>query len=357
VNLEGLKNSLPGKVVAKFGEDKAINWATLIAWNGLLSMFPILLVVASVLGLVLGLAHFDSQSLDRDISSAFPDQALQNQIFDALTHFKRQSGVFAVIGFAGLLFGGSALFGSMEQGFAIIYHTRPRAFVKQKLLGFGMIIVFSVLAGIAVGTSSLLPALKSIPGVPPSLTSGPIALVLQAILGVATGFLLFAVTYFVVPNRRQEWAKVWPGALLAGVLFEAVVLLFPTYLTINKGISNYGKTFALFLMLMTFFYFLGIVVMVGVEFNSVLYPLPVEQPGNAEALAPPQSGPEGEAAVVGSPQSDYPRRAGAPGQEGGTGDEAQQGSPRRPPRARALLGVGALAGAVGVFIGQRARRG
>ena len=352
MNLEAVKNSVPGRVVAKFGQDKAINWATLIAWNGLLAMFPILLVIASVLGIALGVVHYDTGQLNHDIASVFPEENLRTQVFDALTGFNRHSGVFAIVGFAGLLFGGSALFGSMEQGFAIIYHTRPRSFVKQKLLAFGMIIVFSVLAGLAVATSSLLPAMKSIPGAPAELTTGPAALVLQAILGVAIGFLLFAVTYYVVPNRKQDWNKVWPGAALAGVLFEGVVLVFPTYLTLNKGISNYGKTFALFLMLMTFFYFLGIVIMIGVEFNSVLYPLPVEQPGRAEALAPAQSGPEGEAEVVGSAQSDYPR-TGEPLSPGTSGPSA----PETGPGKRALIGVGAAALAAGVFVGQRARKG
>ena len=355
MNLEALKQSVPGKVVVKFGEDKAINWATLIAWNGLLSMFPILLVMASVLGLILGLVHYDAAVLNRDIASAFPDANLQDQIFKALEGFKRRSGIFAIVGFAGLMFGGSALFGSMEQGFAIIYHTRPRSFVRQKLLGFGMIIVFSILAGVAVGTSSLLPAMKSIPGAPAVLTAGPAALILQSILGVGVGFLLFAVTYYVVPNRRQEWNKVWPGAVLAGVLFEGVVLVFPTYLTLNKGISNYGQTFALFLMLMTFFYFLGIVIMVGVEFNSVLYPLPVEQPGRAEALAPPKSGPAGEAEVVGSADSDYPRRA-ADHSETRTEDAPDVPAREGRPRKRALFGVGVAALAAGVFMGQRTRK-
>lgn len=388
MNLEGVKRSVPGKLAAKFGEDKAINWATLIAWNGLLSMFPIMLVVASVLGLVLGIAHYDAGKLNQTISSALPDADLRKQIYAALDGFRRQSGVFAVVGFLGLMFGGSALFGSMEQGFAIIYHTKPRAFVKQKLLAFGMIVVFSVLAGIAVGTSSVLPALTSIPGTP-AILRGPMAVVLQFVVGVFTGFLLFAATYFVVPNRKQAWNKVWPGALLAGVLFEALVLVFPLYLQVNKGISNYGKTFALFLTLMAFFYFLGIVMMVGVEFNSVLYPLPVEQPGNAEALAPAQSGPEGEPQVVGSAESDHPWRVGA----GGSGSAVDGGKPaakdlgastgsdgvavvtpemaeeanagiaglaaarERVGRARTLVGVGAIAWALGMVIGRRGGKG
>ena len=375
MNLDAAKNSLPGKLVVKFGEDKAINWAVLIAWSALLAMFPILVVMASILGVALSLAHVDSARLYNDIASAFPDQNLQQQVFDGLSSFKRQSGVFAIVGFVGLMFGGSALFGSMEQAFAIIYHTRPRSFVRQKLLGFAMIIVFTVLAGLAVGTSSILPALKSLNFLPAILTTGPAALLLQIALGVLTGFVLYAVIYYVVPNRRQDWQQVWPGALAAGVLFEAVTLVFPVYLEVNKGISNYGKTFALFFILMTFFYFVGIVTMVGVELNAVLYPLPVEQPGKAEALAPPQSGPEGEKHVVGSPQSAYPSRAAADGTGGSTTDagvkvltpemaeEANAGiaglaaARERVGKARTLVGVGAIAWALGVLVGRHRGKG
>ncbi|MDQ6746875.1 MAG: YihY/virulence factor BrkB family protein, partial [Candidatus Dormibacteraeota bacterium] len=182
MNLESIKSSTPGKLAVKFGEDKAINWATLIAWSALLAMFPILVVMASILGFALGLAHVETAQLYRDIASAFPDRNLQDQVIQGLDSFRRQSGVFAIVGFAGLMFGGSALFGSMEQAFAIIYHTRPRSFVRQKALGFGMIIVFTVLAGLAVGTSSLLPALKNLNFLPAVLTGGPVALVLQVLL-------------------------------------------------------------------------------------------------------------------------------------------------------------------------------
>ena len=356
MNLEPLKNSPPGKLAVKIGEDKAINWATLIAWSALLAMFPILVVMASILGFALSLAHVDTAQLYGHIASAFPDRNLQAQVLTGLDSFKRQSGVFAIVGFVGLMLGGSALFGSMEQAFAVIYHTTPRSFVRQKLLGFAMIIVFTVLAGLAVGTSSILPTLKNLNFLPAALTGGPLALVLQIALGVLTGFVLYAVIYYVVPNRKQDWGQVWPGALLAGALFEVVTLVFPVYLEINKGISNYGKTFALFFILMTFFYFVGIVTMVGVELNSVLYPLPVEQPSKAVALAPPQSEPEGEKQVVAGAANDDPVEQQPGAGEADTGIAGLAAARDSVGRIRTLVGVGAIAWALGVVVGQRSSK-
>src|SRR5207253_11284593 len=124
-----------------------------------------------------------------------------------------------------------------------------------------------------------LPAFITLTDVPSLLTSGVAALILQAIIGLIAGFVLFLSIYFIIPHRRQQFKKVWPGALVAGVLFEAITLLFPLYLEINKGINQYGKTFELFFMLMTFFFFLGLITMIGVEVNSVIYPVPITAPG------------------------------------------------------------------------------
>ncbi len=173
----------------------------------------------------------------------------------------------------------------MDQAFACVYHTRPRPFFRQKVMSIAMIALFTVLAGVAVITSSLLPALKSLPHLPHWLTHGVAALALQILIGVVAGFLLYLAIYLIVPNRKRAFRTAWPGALLAGVLFEAITLLFPIYLSFNTGINAYGKTLGLFFVLLTFFFFVGLITMLGAELNSVLFPAPPSGPAR-EALAP-----------------------------------------------------------------------
>src|ERR1700674_3782012 len=101
--------------------------------------------------------------------------------------------------------------------------------------------------------------------------------------------------YYVIPNSKQQFRKGLPGTLVAAVLFELITLLFPLYISLNNGINQYGKTFGLFFLLMTFFFFLGLITMIGVEVNSVIYPVPIPLPGkDSHAVAAPASGPEGE---------------------------------------------------------------
>ncbi|MDQ6722123.1 MAG: YihY/virulence factor BrkB family protein [Candidatus Dormibacteraeota bacterium] len=339
-----LMDTVPGRVIRKFLEDQAPNWAALIAWNALFAMFPIVIFAASLLGFALRLFGAANDAVYKTIFSAIPgDPQQQTELVKAVSGVKSQSGILFIVGLVGLLWGGSALFGVMEQAFAVIYHTKPRDFLRQKLISFGMVFLFTILVGIAVATSAILPALKQIPDIPPLLYSGVAAFILQVIVGTTAGFLLFGSLYYVIPNRRQQFPKVIPGALVAGVLFELITLLFPLYLALNNGINQYGKTFGLFFVLMTFFLFLGLITMVGVEVNSVIYPVPVELPGKeGHAVAAPESGPEAELAPVGGRRD----------RNGQTSNGAAHAGRRGIP-ARAALGMAVVASVVGVLLGRR----
>jgi uncharacterized BrkB/YihY/UPF0761 family membrane protein len=238
----------------------------------------------------------------------------------------------------------------MEQAFAVIYHTRQRDFIRQKLIAFGMVFLFTILAGLGVASSSLLPALKNIPYLPSFLYSPTAAYIVQIIVGIVAGLILFTTIYYVIPNRKQQLRKVLPGALLAGVLFEVVTQLFPLYVTLNKGLNQYGKTFGLIFLLMTFFFFLGLITMLGVELNSIIYPVPVELPGkDAHAVAPAQSGPQAERRRRPAMQAQLDSAASSSNGQSAIG---RKGIP-----ARAALGMAVVASVVGVILGRRSADG
>src|SRR3989440_3810655 len=223
-----LMDSVPGRVIRKFLEDQAPNWAALIAWNALLAMFPIVIFAASLLGFALRLFGQANTVVYTTIFSALPGD--QTELVKAVGGVKSQSGILFIVGLVGLLWGGSALFGVIEQAFAVIYHTKTRDFIRQKLIAFGMVFLFTILVGVAVATSAALPALKHIPNIPEFLYSGAAAFILQVLVGTTAGLLLFGSMYFVIPNRRQEFRKVVPGALVAGAVFAVVTPVFPRFL-------------------------------------------------------------------------------------------------------------------------------
>jgi hypothetical protein len=61
---------------------------------------------------------------------------------------------------------------------------------------------------------------------------------------------------------------VLPGALAAAALFEGFTLVFPLYFRISGGFATYGQTFALFFLLLFYFFVLGQIVMIGGAVNA-----------------------------------------------------------------------------------------
>jgi len=107
---------------------------------------------------------------------------------------------------------------------------------------------------------------------------------------IAIELQFYVLCPFLVAWLARRRVRVAAGALVAGILFEVVTLIFPIYLSINKGLNAYGKTFGLFFLLMTFFYLVGLITVVGVEVNSVLHPVNADQ--SAPEAPPPNLAPE-----------------------------------------------------------------
>jgi membrane protein len=265
--MKRLLKTFPARVVKRYLDAQGPNLATLIAWNGLFALFPMILVTVTLIGLVLQNPEIAS-NVQTAVVNNFPGEQTQKQILEALNGVKHNTGIFAVVGFVGLLWSGSALFGAMEQALTALYPCKPRNFVRQKLMAFAMIFVFTILAIPLVLSTALLPALQHLSFVPSFFTQGPAGLLLQVGAGILDGALIFFAVYYVVPNRRQHLRNVWPGALTAGVLIEALSFLFPLYVRLAGGFNAYGATFALFFLLMTWMFFLGQITVIGGAVNA-----------------------------------------------------------------------------------------
>lgn len=271
----------PVRVVLKFIAADGPSQAIVIAWNALTAVFPIALAVAAIGGFVLSVAGVTADAIIRQVLSVFPsDLEAQSAALHGIEALQDRALLFFGLALIGFLWTGSSLFGGMESAFGRVFNTPSRPFARQKLMGLGMMGLFAVLAVVAVGTSALIPLLGAIPDLPISLAHGWTAFALQAIIGVVAGFLLFFTIYLVVPNRRQRPLRVLPGALFAGLAFEALSLLFPTYIHFNQGINMYGRQFAFLFILLTFFYALGVITLLGAVIIALVDP-PAPQPAAA----------------------------------------------------------------------------
>ena len=248
-----VRDSVPVRVLEAFGASQASNYASALAFNTLLAMFPLMLGILAIIGLSIRdpAAEASFQAL---IVATFPATA-QPELIRALHGVKDSAGLLAVISITGLIWSGSGIFATMEFGFAQIFGIPQRDTVRQKLMGFVMMIVLVVAVGVTVGANALAGLL-------------PAAWLLSFVVGATAMVALLVLLYRLVPNRTYPLREVLPGALLAGVLIEVLSLVFPLYEHIAGGFNTYGAQFALFFVLAAWFYLLSNLVLLGAVYNK-----------------------------------------------------------------------------------------
>lgn len=256
-----LKRWFPVRVASRYLGRNGANQATLIAWNLLFAFFPIMVLAVTLASLIPSRAGV-GKGITAAIASALPG-GRGEAVVKALQAFHQHTGALVIVGIVGLLWSGSSLFGAMDQAFAGLATSSSRSFVSQKLMSFGMIVLFSCLVVPVVLSSSLLAVVKSVPGIPRGLATGPITLLLQIVFSLVVGTILFGAIYFLVPKLRRSAVAVLPGAVTAAGLFEALSLLFPLYFKLAHGFSSYGSTFSLFFLILTYVFFMAQILVVG----------------------------------------------------------------------------------------------
>ncbi len=249
------------RVVMRYVGRNGPNQATLVAWNLLFAIFPIVLLAVTLAGVV-----FRDPAMGRAVAKAVASLLPHGRgsvVLSALQSFHRNSGALAVVGIVGLVWSGTSLFGAMEQGFAALSGGKTRGFLTQKLMSVGMIVLFTVLAVPVVLSSSLLAVLTSIPGIPDFLRSGPIALIGQILLAVVVGTVLFSAIYRLVPHPGPPLRDSVRGGLVAAIAFEGLSLLFPLYFHLEHGFSSYGSTFGLFFLILAYAFLVAQITVLG----------------------------------------------------------------------------------------------
>ena len=283
---EGAQHRFPVRVAMKFLADRGTNHAVLIAWNALTSLFPIVLAILAIAGGVLSIFGVTRRHIFDLLLNLLPATGSGwNSAIDALQGVQERPGLFGVLAVVAFLWSASGLFGALDEALAVIFRSRPRPFVSQKLMALGMMLLFCVLTVAAVGTATVVAVLRSLelPLVPHQFTSGFLGPLIQIVVGTTSGFLLFFSIYAIVPTRRPRLVQILPGAIVGGIGFELLTLLFPLYVTLNTGINQYGRQFAFLLLLLAFFYFLGLITVLGAEVNSVLFPHQEDESGDEAA--------------------------------------------------------------------------
>ena len=256
-------------------DDGCLSSAKGAAYSALLSFFPVLASAATILLEVK--AEFVSKTLENLLSEVVPPGSEDLVVQQFRVSGARPLGVLVVAGLVSL-WAASSVIKSLIEGFHVAYRVpRSRGFLHQS--GVAMALVLA--SAIPLLCASLLILFggqveRTVLGwlnVEPGWT--PLAWFWQLLSRVTQFLVEFATTasvtaflYYFGPYRRQRWRFVWPGAILATVLWLLATSAFAWYV---RNVAHYNVMYGsvgVVVALLVWMYLIAAIAMIGCEFNA-----------------------------------------------------------------------------------------
>ncbi len=257
--------------VRKAWEDNLTGLSGMVAYNFLLSIFPLALLALFIFGRVLQSNDLE-QIVLRDLHELFP-KAADSTLTATLDGVRGSSTSLGIVALVTSVWIGSSFWGALDTAFCRIYHVPCRTWVEQKRFSFGMLGVVLLLMAATV----FVPTVQSIlvagaDGLPLGLAEVE-GLVFLVTLGLSLVLLfgIFCLIFRSVPNCGVPWRAVWPGALGATVATGLVDYAFPLYLSNISTIAQIGTTFVFVIIVLLWFYALSAIMLGGATVNALRF--------------------------------------------------------------------------------------
>jgi membrane protein len=270
------KKSFPAVVkraMREFSEDKLTDWAAALTYYGVLSIFPMLLALISVLGLF---GQSATQPLIDNVGSVAPGAAKQivTSAVQNLQKSQGSAGLLFVVGLAVALWSASGYVAAFMRAANDIWDVEEGRPVWKTL-------------PLRVGVTTLLLVLLTVSALAVVLT-GPLARQVGNVIGLGSAAVtawdiakwpvlilivsfMIALLYYSTPNvKHPKFHWVSPGSLLAVLMWIVTSALFAFYVA---NFASYNKTYGALggvIVFLVWLWITNIVILLGAEVNAEL---------------------------------------------------------------------------------------
>jgi YihY family inner membrane protein len=265
-------------VVKKYGDDNGGVLVANLAFSAFISLFPLLLVLVTILGLVAASDPAIRHDVLNAVAGQFP--ALGQQLTGNVHQLQRSSVVGLIVGLAGVAWGTTGLaqagLFTMEQVWNLPGPARP-GYVQR----LGRAAEFIGLLGIGVVVTTLLAGLNAYG------RNAAIFVVLTEVAAAAVNAGMYAAAFRVLTPKGVPTRKLLPGAVVGGIAWTVLQVL-GTYLV--QHFVHSGSAYSIFATVLGLVAWINLVAQVTVyaaEVNVVLarrlWPRSIVQPPLTEA--------------------------------------------------------------------------
>lgn len=259
-------------VVKKFGDDQGGKHAALLAYYGFVSVFPLLLVGATIIGFVL---EHDPVLQQRVIDTAVAEFPVLGPQLEGSIGSIQGSGIGLAIGIVGTLWGGLGITQTAQDALNAVWNVprknRPNFWLRLARSGAALLLSATAL----VAATAFAGRGTVWPGILGSLSSLAGSLLLN--------MLLVAVMFKMLTAIMVPWARLLPGAAVAAVAWSVLHVAGVIIITRQVARANllYGA-FATVLVLLSWMLLTGRILVYAAEINVVLtrrlWPRSLRQP-------------------------------------------------------------------------------
>ena len=259
------------RTVSEFKEDKLTVWAAALTYYGILSIFPLLLVLVSLLGLV---GQSATQPLIDNVGKLAPGPAKEivTSAIQNLQQGKGAAGILFFVGLDGALWSASGYIAALMQASNAIWDVeegRPiwKTIPLRLAITLFTVVLLAVMALAVVLTGPIAKQVGSVIGLgDTAVTVWDIAK--WPVLIVIVSFL-FAFLYWASPNvRHPKFRWVSPGGLVAVLLWIVASAAFAFYVA---NFASYNKTYGALggvIIFLVWLWITNVVILLGAEFNA-----------------------------------------------------------------------------------------
>ena len=249
----------------RFGKDGGGHLAASLTYFAFLSIFPLLLVAASVIGFVLADDPTGQAKLANKLAGSIP--GLGPMLADNVKAVVDSRSAAGIVGAVGALWSGTNL--ARASSFALSRVSRKPEkgnFIQTQLWALGSTVGLGALALLATGVGAALPALAF------SDAAGALLGLLGIIAGFALDLALFTTSYRVLDRSLPRPIKrAWRGALIPAVGWTALKYLGTWYAQrAVRGSTAVFGTFASVVGILVILYLVARLFIYGAELNAVL---------------------------------------------------------------------------------------
>ena len=261
------------RTVSEFSEDNLTDSAAALTYYAVLSIFPALLALVSIVGLV-GDPQTITNALTDIVSSIGPASAADTfkGPIQGLTKSSGAAGILLILGFAAALWTASAYVGAFMRASNVIYEVEEgRSFIKRRPLQMLVTLMLVVLLALVLVALVLTgPVAKQI-GSAVGVGSAAVAvwdIAKWPVLLVVVAFMI-ALLYYASPNAKLRGLRsIVPGAALAIVVWLLASAGFAFYVA-NFG--SYNKTYGALggvIVFLVWLWITNVAILLGAELNA-----------------------------------------------------------------------------------------